>query len=142
MNVIIDGIEYVPKGEVPPINDESLKECLRHLVNIQYFTDDRHKHRAWGWDALNALAPELAALPAKQAWDRIYDENSTISLDISKYMTPTPRTDANAVWPASNDDSDKPSPQGSHVDADFARELERENARLWQMLQTPSSSTG
>jgi hypothetical protein len=57
--------------------------------------------------------------------------------DILKFMTttPTPRTDANAVWPASNDDSDKPSSQGSHVDVDFARELERENARLRDALQ-------
>lgn len=42
----------------------------------------------------------------------------------------TPRTNAHAVWPASNDDSDRESPDGSHVPADFARELERENARL------------
>lgn len=74
MNVIIDGIEYVPKGEIPPLTDERLKESLRHLVNIQYFTEDRHKHRAWGWDALNALAPELAKLPPKEAWNRIYED--------------------------------------------------------------------
>jgi hypothetical protein len=43
-------------------------------------------------------------------------------------ITDTPRTDAAAVFPASNDDSDNPSPFGTHVDADLARELERELA--------------
>lgn len=42
----------------------------------------------------------------------------------------TPRTNAKAVWPASNDDIDKQSLDGSHVPANFARELERENAKL------------
>lgn len=42
----------------------------------------------------------------------------------------TPRTNAEAVWPASNDDSDKQSPDGSHVPVEFAHELERENTRL------------
>jgi hypothetical protein len=51
----------------------------------------------------------------------------------------TPRTNANAVWPASNDDSDRESPDGSHVPVDFARELERENARLREALNRVAS---
>lgn len=62
MQVIIDGIEYVPKCEVSPPTDERLQECLRHLIEIQYFHECSHKHRAWAWDALYALSPELARL--------------------------------------------------------------------------------
>ena len=40
----------------------------------------------------------------------------------------TPRTDAEAVFPSCNDSSDTSHPQGTHVDADFARALERELA--------------
>jgi hypothetical protein len=58
--VIIDGVEYVPKAEVPPINDLRLKECLESLTEILYFYDQQHKHRAWAFDALKALSPELA----------------------------------------------------------------------------------
>jgi hypothetical protein len=71
MRVIIDGVEYVPKGEIPPLTDERLKMALLDLTSIQYFDDQTHKHRAWAWDALNALAPELSALPAKEAFDRV-----------------------------------------------------------------------
>jgi len=39
---------------------------------------------------------------------------------------PTPRTDANACYPSSNDDSDNYSKDGTYVDSDFARQLERE----------------
>ena len=42
--------------------------------------------------------------------------------------TPTPRTDAEVVFPSCNDSSDTSHPQGTHVTADFARELERELA--------------
>jgi hypothetical protein len=42
--------------------------------------------------------------------------------------TPTPRTDAVVVFPSCNDSSDTSHPQGTHVDADFVRELERELA--------------
>lgn len=62
MKVIIDGIEYVPKAEVKPITDEAMKEALRELVSIQYFSECSHKHRAWAWDALNSLSPDLAKL--------------------------------------------------------------------------------
>ena len=76
MKVVIDGVEYVPRAEVPPITDERLKRALQELTSIQYFAGSKHKHRAWAWDALNALAPELAKLASdnpQAAFDRVRD---------------------------------------------------------------------
>lgn len=76
MRVVIDGVEYVPRAEVPPLTDERLKNALRELTSIQYFSGDTHKHRAWAWDALNALAPELARLASEDpqaAFDHVRD---------------------------------------------------------------------
>jgi hypothetical protein len=73
-SVIIDGVRYVPAGEIPPINDERLKAALESLTEIQYFSDCPHKHRALAWDALNALAPEIAELSSQSpqaAFDRV-----------------------------------------------------------------------
>jgi hypothetical protein len=67
MQVVIDGVEYVPRAEIPPMTDERLMSALRELTSIQYFYDCPHKHRSWAWDALNALAPELAELAAEDA---------------------------------------------------------------------------
>jgi hypothetical protein len=75
MKVVIDGVEYVPRAEVPPLTDERLKRALRELTAIQYFNDQTHKQRAWAWDALNALAPELAQLASdnpQAAFDRVH----------------------------------------------------------------------
>lgn len=74
--VVIDGVEYVPRAEVPEITNESLKQCLQSLTEIQYFRESTHKHRAWAWDALNALSPELAQMAAENpqaAFDRVRD---------------------------------------------------------------------
>lgn len=76
-HVVIDGVEYVPRAEIPPITDERLLQCLRSLTEIQYFSDCPHKHRAWAWDAMNALAPELAELSGHDpaaAFERVRDE--------------------------------------------------------------------
>lgn len=75
MTIIIDGIEYVPKAEVKPITDVRLKMALQHLTEIQYFSNQTHKHRAWAWDALDALAPELSTLPAKEAYHAVRSED-------------------------------------------------------------------
>lgn len=72
--VLIDGVEYVPRAEVPALTDERLLNALKSLTEIQYFAECRHKHRAWAWEALNALAPELAQLAAESpqaAFDRV-----------------------------------------------------------------------
>lgn len=77
MQVIIDGVEYVPKVELPQINDEKLKECLAELTAIQYFGECSHKHRAWAWDAINAIAPDVAELcsnDVKVAYDMFHEE--------------------------------------------------------------------
>jgi len=63
--VIIDGIEYVPKAEIPVITDKAMQSLLESLTEIQYFSDCSHKHRAWAWNALNAIAPQLAELSSK-----------------------------------------------------------------------------
>lgn len=72
--MIIDGVRYVPAVEVNPVADESLRQALQSLTEIQYFSECEHKHRAWAWDALNALNPELAKLAAdspKMAFDAV-----------------------------------------------------------------------
>ena len=74
MKVVIDGIEYVPKSEVPELTDERLKQALQSLTEIQYFSEETHEHRAWAWDALHVLSPQLAALSSKSpeaAWESL-----------------------------------------------------------------------
>jgi len=73
-SVFIDGIEYVPRAEIPPLTDERLQLALEELVSIQYFRET-HKAIPQAWNVLNALAPELAKLAAdnpKAAFDRIH----------------------------------------------------------------------
>jgi len=75
--VIIDGVEYIPRAEVPEITDDGLRNCLQSLTEIQYFSDQKHKHRAWAWDAMNAIAPELAELAGNDpeaAFNRVRSE--------------------------------------------------------------------
>ena len=62
--VLIDGVEYVPRGEVPQLTQERLHAALAELVSIQYFRE-HHKAVAQAWNVLNALAPEIADLAAK-----------------------------------------------------------------------------
>ncbi|TAN03067.1 MAG: hypothetical protein EPN36_13790 [Rhodanobacteraceae bacterium] len=72
--VVIDGIEYVPRAEVPELTDARLQTALAELVAIQYFRE-HHKAVAQAWNVLNALAPELAALASKNpraAFERIH----------------------------------------------------------------------
>lgn len=60
--VTIDGVEYAPNVSIKPVSDDALLVCIRELVGIQYFYNQMHKHRAWAWDALNAVSPQLAEL--------------------------------------------------------------------------------
>lgn len=76
MQVVIDGIEYVPRAKVPELSDARLKAALEVLTEIQYFKQTQ-KSIPQAWNALNALAPELAELAAinpKAAYDRIHNE--------------------------------------------------------------------
>lgn len=59
--VVIGGIVYVPRAEIPELTDERLKRALEELVWIQC-SDERHKDRARAWNVLHALSPELAEL--------------------------------------------------------------------------------
>ncbi len=69
--VVIDGIEYVPKAEVPALNDERLQKCLETLTEMRYF-NQHHKMKALAWNAINALSPELAKLDEGAAYERIH----------------------------------------------------------------------
>ncbi len=60
-SVMIDGIEYVPRAEIPPLDDKRLKEALKELVSLYYF-GDWHMARGRIYNAIECLAPELAAL--------------------------------------------------------------------------------
>jgi hypothetical protein len=73
-SVLIDGIEYVPRAEVPELTDARLKAALEELVSIQYFRQS-HKAIPQAWNVLRALAPELAELSARDplaAFERIH----------------------------------------------------------------------
>lgn len=60
-HVVIDGIEYVPKAEIPPLADGKLTNALKELVSLYYF-GNWHKAQGCVWEAINSLAPELAEL--------------------------------------------------------------------------------
>lgn len=77
--VLIDGVEYIPKADIPKLTDSRLQNALESLTEIQYFYDCPHKHRAWAWDAMKALAPELAEISSenpREAYDRIHGDDS------------------------------------------------------------------
>lgn len=68
--VVIDGIEYVPKGEIPPLNDERLQACLEVLAEMRYFKQN-HKMQGLAHNAIEALSPELAKLDDAALYERI-----------------------------------------------------------------------
>lgn len=72
-SVIIDGVRYVPEDS---LEHPALRECIRELVSIQYFSSETHKHRAYAWDALNAISPAMAELCTEDpqaAWAAVND---------------------------------------------------------------------
>ena len=69
--VVIDGVEYIPKADVPSINNKSLQECLEILTEMRYH-NQQYKMKALAWDAIHALSPELAELDEEAAYDRIH----------------------------------------------------------------------
>lgn len=72
-SVVIDGVEYVPKAEVPELTDERMQNCLEVLTEMRYF-NQHHKMKALAWNAINALSPELAKLDEEKAYDRIHGD--------------------------------------------------------------------
>ena len=77
MKVVIDGIQYVPYVRTVKLPEaEALENAIRELVAMLYFKD--HKPYAHVWDALNALAPniaELAALDPQAAYNAVNPED-------------------------------------------------------------------
>ncbi len=79
--VIIDGTEYVPKGEIPELTDERLHDCLMVLTEMRYFKED-HKMQGLAYEAMKALSPELAELDENEAYYRIHgDPDDEITID-------------------------------------------------------------
>lgn len=70
-NVIIDGVEYVPKAEVLPLTDSRLQGCLEVLTEMRYF-NQHHKMMGLAFNAIKELSPELAELPTEEAYERIH----------------------------------------------------------------------
>lgn len=62
MPIIIDGIEYLPRADVPPITDDAIAVVLVDLVNIHRASHHTDKRKGWAWNALNVLSPEIAEL--------------------------------------------------------------------------------
>lgn len=71
MKVVIDGVEYVPKAKIKPLNDKRLQECLEVLTEMVYFNQN-HKMKGLAWNAINALSPELAKLGERAMYDRVH----------------------------------------------------------------------
>lgn len=59
MNVVIDGVKYVPAGEVPPLPEDKSVEVARIAMEGIYFGET---HKAMGklWRILRVVAPDLA----------------------------------------------------------------------------------
>ena len=73
MEVIIDGVVYVPKTEVPELTDERLKRCLRVLTEMRYFNQSQ-KMMGLAWNAINELAPDIAELETDAAYDLLHSD--------------------------------------------------------------------
>lgn len=69
--VFINGIEYVPKAEIPELTDERLVECLKVLTSMRYFNQS-HKMEGLAYEAIAALSPDLAELEPNEAYARIH----------------------------------------------------------------------
>jgi len=61
--VLIDGIEYVARANIPPLemDNDRLLNTLKELVSLYYF-GDWHKAQCRIWDAICHISPELAEL--------------------------------------------------------------------------------
>ena len=70
MKVLIDGVEYVPKAEVKPVDDDMIQGVLEVLTEMRYFNQN-HKMMGLAYNALQYISPELADLDPKVAFDRV-----------------------------------------------------------------------
>jgi hypothetical protein len=62
--VTIDGVEYVPKGEVPVATDRATAEACRALCAWIYLRD---KPGNAIWEALSHLSPDLNVMAGQDA---------------------------------------------------------------------------
>ena len=69
--VMIDGVEYIPKACVPELTDERLKGCLEVLTEMRYFKQN-HKMSGLAFNAICSIAPEVAKLTIKEAYELIH----------------------------------------------------------------------
>ena len=74
LEVIIDGIEYVPKAQILEATDERFNDVLEVLTEMRYFNEE-HKMMRLAWNAINAISPELARLDPEVAYYRIHGPN-------------------------------------------------------------------
>ena len=66
MDVTIDGIRYVPATDIPAIADADRLRAVAALVDALYLYAPRDRGTSGCiWEALKALAPDLAAMAAE-----------------------------------------------------------------------------
>ena len=71
MNVIINGVKYVPENEIEPLDDKRTQKVLEELTSMRYF-NEQHKMKRMAWDAINAISPDIAKLDEKDAYDLMH----------------------------------------------------------------------
>jgi len=71
MNVIINGIKYVPENKIKPLDDKRTQEVLETLTEMRRF-NEMHKMKRLAWDAINSISPELAELDSSEAYDLVH----------------------------------------------------------------------
>ena len=72
MEVIINGIQYVPKCDVKQLNDVITQEVLEQLTSLRYFNLSTNKMRAQAWDAINAINSVVAKLSPSDAYNLVH----------------------------------------------------------------------
>ena len=72
MDVIINGVRYVPKAEIAP-TDKNIIECLEVLTEMRRFNEG-HKMMGLAWNAIHALSPDIAKLGINEAYDKIHNQ--------------------------------------------------------------------
>ena len=61
MKVLIGGIEYIPKAEIPEPTDGRIKDCLETLTEMIYFKQN-HKMQGLAMNAIKALSEDIYKL--------------------------------------------------------------------------------
>jgi hypothetical protein len=74
--VVIDGVEYVPRAEIPELTDERLKAALKELVSLHYF-GDWHKAKPRTWDVVDCGPVMISALYGVPHFVSIFGEDIT-----------------------------------------------------------------